>query len=338
MGVSGRLAGKRERTRRCAVLALLTTAAICATAACTSAGQDPEPTTTLTTSTTPATTAPTSAEPTTPEPTTAEPTSASPEPTSPEPTTTEPTTAPPTTRPPTTPPPTTPPPTTAAPTTPAPTTPSLPAGWAGVDWEVLPTSRNVVALTFDGGASNTGVATILQTLGSYGVRATFFPTGQFARAYPDSVRAMAAAGHDVGNHSDTHPYFSTSTNVVIREQLAAAEASISALTGRSTKPLFRFPYGDRGSLDIKVVNGEGYIPFRWTVDTLGWKGTKLGGITAAIVCERVMNTARAGQIVLMHVGANPDDGTTLDADALPCIIQGLRDRGYGFVTLREFTG
>lgn len=213
----------------------------------------------------------------------------------------------------------------------------MPDGWEGVDWEVLPTSRKVAALTFDGGASNTAVASILATLRSAGVPATFFVTGQFARAYPDSVRAMAAAGHPVGNHSDTHPYFSTSTNVVIRAELAAAEASVSPLTGHTTRPLFRFPYGDRTPLDIAVVNGEGYVPFRWTVDTLGWKGTD-GGITAAIVCDRVLDTARSGQIVLMHVGAHPTDGTTLDADALPCIIAGLRERGYGFVNLREFTG
>ncbi len=263
-----------------------------------------------------------------------------PSPAPPAPTTAAPTTpAPaPTTARPTTPAPVPPPPApTTRPTTPAPfPTATLPAGWAGVDWEVLPTSRKVVALTFDGGASNTAVASILATLREEGVRATFFVTGQFARAYPDSVRAMAE-GHPVGNHSDTHPYFSTSTNVVIRAELADAEASISPLTGHTTKPLFRFPYGDRTPLDISVVNGEGYIPFRWTVDTLGWKGTS-GGITAAIVCDRVMDTARPGQIVLMHVGAHPTDGSTLDADALPCIITGLRERGYGFVNLREFTG
>lgn len=285
--------------------------------------------------TTPVTVAPSSSPPT------ASPTPPVPSPTSPAPTTAAPT-APepsPTTARPTTPAPIPPPPapTTTKPTTPAPVpTATLPAGWAGVDWEVLPTSRKVVALTFDGGASNTAVASILATLREEEVRATFFVTGQFARTYPDSVRAMAV-GHPVGNHSDTHPYFSTSTNVVIRAELAAAEASISPLTGRTTKPLFRFPYGDRTSLDISVVNGAGYIPFRWTVDTLGWKGTS-GGITAAIVCDRVLDTARPGQIVLMHVGAHPTDGSTLDADALPCIITGLRERGYGFVNLREFTG
>ena len=192
-----------------------------------------------------------------------------------------------------------------------------------------------VALTFDGGASNSAVGTILQTLRDYGVPATFFVTGQFARNYPDDVRAMANAGHPVGNHSDTHPYFSTSTNVVIRQELSAAERSISALTGKTTVPLFRFPYGDRTNLDIQVVNGEGYVPFRWTVDSLGGKGLEGGSRTAQVTCDRVLNTATAGQIVLLHVGAHPQDGSTLDADALPCIIEGLQAKGYGFITLRD---
>lgn len=210
--------------------------------------------------------------------------------------------------------------------------PAVPRQWAGTDREVFPTTRPVVALTFDGGASDTAVSSILSTLKDRGVRASFFVTGQFARAYPAAVRAMAAAGHPVGNHSDTHPYFSQLTNEQIRLELARAEASIWPLTGRTSMPYFRFPYGDRTTLDIQVVNRFGYVPFRWTVDTLGWRGTS-GGITASIVCQRVLSTARPGQIVLMHVGANPDDGTTLDAAALPCIIDGLRARGYGFVSV-----
>jgi peptidoglycan/xylan/chitin deacetylase (PgdA/CDA1 family) len=212
--------------------------------------------------------------------------------------------------------------------------PSVPAQWRGKDWEVFPTTRPVVALTFDGGASNTAVSSILSTLDRYDATASFFVTGQFARSYPASVRAMAAAGYPVGNHSDTHPYFSRLTSSAIRLELARAEAAIWPLTGKSTMPYFRFPYGDRTTSSIGVVNSFGYVPFRWTVDTLGWQGTK-GGITASIVCKRVLDTARPGQIVLMHVGANPDDRTTLDADALPCIIDGLRARGYGFVTLEE---
>lgn len=233
--------------------------------------------------------------------------------------------------------------TTATPSTSTPrptltTTPPAPATlvqlWAGQDIEVFTTQRRVVALTFDGGASADAVTPILATLAAHGVPATFFVTGQFARAYPDAVRAMDRAGHPVGNHSDTHPYFTRITNEEIRAQLTAAERSISALTGTTTKPLFRFPYGDVADLDIRVVNGAGYIPVRWTVDTLGWKGTS-GGITTAVVRQRILDRLQPGAVVLMHVGAHPEDGSTLDSDALPGIISDLHARGYGFATLPD---
>lgn len=233
-------------------------------------------------------------------------------------------------------------PTTPAPAPPPPAVPSAPPGspvaipdsWRGIDVTRLPTALPVVALTFDAGASDAGVRPILDTLARYDVAATFFVTGAFARAYPDAVRAITAAGHSIGNHSDTHPDFTVTTTAQIRTQLAAAERAIVALTGRPAAPLFRFPYGARTTLDIQVVNAAGYVPFRWTVDTLGWKGTS-GGIDAATVLRRVLDTAQPGQIVLMHVGANPTDGTTLDADALPRVIEELSARGYGFVDLRE---
>ncbi|MCE0486789.1 polysaccharide deacetylase family protein [Ornithinimicrobium sediminis] len=218
-----------------------------------------------------------------------------------------------------------------------PTSQGVPEAWRGVDVETFDTSRRVVALTFDGGASNIAVASVLGTLDRLDVPATFFVTGAFARTYPASVRAIAAAGHAVGNHSDTHPSFPDSTDEEIRTELARADASISALTGERTAPLFRFPFGDRTPLDIQVVNDAGYIPFRWTVDTLGWQGTD-EGITVATVRDRVLDTLQPGQIVLMHVGAHPDDGSTLDADALPGMVGDLRERGYDFVTIPEMLG
>lgn len=228
----------------------------------------------------------------------------------------------------------TPTPTTSTPTAPVPPASDLVDAWWGLDVEAFDTQRRVVALTFDGGASNAAVVDILATLAEEDVPATFFVTGTFARTYPDSVRAMARGGHPVGNHSDTHPSFPDSTNEQIRAELSAAEASISALTGTTTQPLFRFPFGDRTPLDIEVVNEAGYVPVRWTVDTLGWKGTT-EGITTALVRRRVLDTLRPGQVVLMHVGAHPEDGSTLDADALPGMIEDLREQGYGFVTVPE---
>ena len=201
----------------------------------------------------------------------------------------------------------------------------------------VPTSRKVVALTLDAGASAAGVPSILATLAAAGVPATFFPTGSFARSYPDQVRAMAAAGHRVGNHSSTHPDFTTLTAKEQVAQLTAAAAAITPLTGRTTTPWFRFPFGASDGAAITTVNSEGYACIGWTVDTLGWKGTS-GGQSVESVVQRVLSTVRPGQIVLMHVGANPDDGSTLDADALPTVITGLRALGYGFVTLDAALG
>lgn len=215
-----------------------------------------------------------------------------------------------------------------------PVQPTAWTGWRGVDWETLPTSQRVVALTFDGGSSDVGVPRILATLRRHGVDATFFVTGDFARRYPQAVQAMAGDGHPVGNHSNTHPEFTKLSDAGMRAELAAADASIAPLVGQPTRPLFRYPYGDRSAATTAVVNGAGYIPFRWTVDSLGWQGTS-GGRTAAFVCQRVLSTARPGQVVLLHVGAHPTDGSVLDADALPCIIEGLRARGYAFGDLRD---
>jgi peptidoglycan-N-acetylglucosamine deacetylase len=172
---------------------------------------------------------------------------------------------------------------------------------------------------------------------SAGCRRRFFVTGAFARTDPERVRAIAAAGYPIGNHSDTHRSYPALTEQAIRADLAAAEASIVAVTGHTTRPLFRFRFGAHTDADIRIVNDDGYLPVQWTVDSLGWKGTS-GGLSARAVTDRVLAAATAGQIVLMHVGANPNDGTTLDADALPGIIDGLRAQGYDFVTLGGIAG
>ncbi|TAM90586.1 MAG: polysaccharide deacetylase family protein [Jatrophihabitans sp.] len=216
-------------------------------------------------------------------------------------------------------------------TTPPPPPTGLPGRLLGTDWTQIPTGRPVVALTFDCGASDAGAASILATLAANHVPATFFLTGQFAQRYPVTARRMAA-GYRVGNHSMTHPHLTALTDAQVRAQVLDAATAIRAVTGADPAPWFRFPYGDRTAHTIAVVNALGYVPVRWTVDTLGWQGTS-GGRSAASVLARVLASAGPGEIVLMHVGANPDDGTTLDADALPAVITRLRARGYGFVTL-----
>ncbi len=218
----------------------------------------------------------------------------------------------------------------------APSSPGIPAGLAGQDVTVLPTSRKVVALTFDAGANGAGLPSILRTLADQHVPATFFLTGQWAAANPGQVAAIAAAGHRIGNHSASHPQFTTLTDAQIRDQVLGAERTIRA-AGADPRPLFRFPFGDRNARTIAAVNAAGYVAVRWTVDTLGWEGTS-GGQTVASVTDRALAGLRPGEIVLMHIGSNPDDGSTLDAGALPGVIARMRAAGYGFVTLDALLG
>jgi peptidoglycan/xylan/chitin deacetylase (PgdA/CDA1 family) len=210
--------------------------------------------------------------------------------------------------------------------------PAAPASLLGTDWTRIPTGARVVALTFDAGANADALPSILATLDSTGTPATFFLTGAWIRAHPALARTLADRGSVLGNHTDTHPHLPQLTDAQIAAELAAAESALASATGRRFDRVFRFPYGDRTAADIAVVNALGYVCVRWTVDTLGWKGTS-GGITADAVVDRVLAAATPGEIVLMHVGSNPTDGSTLDADALPRVIAGLRDRGYGFTTL-----
>jgi peptidoglycan-N-acetylglucosamine deacetylase len=220
---------------------------------------------------------------------------------------------------------------TVPPTTPPAEPAGVPDALRGQDLEFVPTSEQVVALTFDAGGNAAALESILSTLAAEGVRGTFFLTGRWAEANPDGVAAIVAGGHRLGNHSVTHPAFTELSDDAIRDEVLGAEAAIQA-AGGDPRPLFRFPLGDRDARTIAVVNDLGYLPVRWTVDTLGWQGTSAGQ-SVQTVCDRVVGALRPGEIVLMHVGSHPDDGSTLDADALPELIAQLRAAGYGFTTL-----
>jgi peptidoglycan/xylan/chitin deacetylase (PgdA/CDA1 family) len=213
----------------------------------------------------------------------------------------------------------------------------VPPGLGGRNWTAVPTNAKVVALTFDAGANADGVQPILGTLAKYHVPATFFLTGNFVRDFPGPSKAIAAAGQRLGNHSVSHPYFTKLTDAQIRDQVLSAGSRIASVTGADPWPWFRFPFGDYNQHTISVVNGTGFVPVGWTVDSLGWKGTS-GGITAQTVVNRVLGSLRPGEIVLMHCGSNPDDHSTLDADALPSVIQNLKARGYSFVTIDALMG
>lgn len=214
---------------------------------------------------------------------------------------------------------------------PAPPQEAFPARLRSQDLTAIPGAGRVVALTFDAGANAAGLAKILTALAARGITGTFFLTGNWAEANPAGVSQIVTAGHRVANHSMTHSGFTGLSDGQITLQVRAAEQAILA-AGGDPRPLFRFPFGERDARTITAVNNLGYVAVRWTVDTWGWKGTS-GGVTAQIVADRTLANLQDGEIVLMHIGSNPDDGTTLDADALPQIIDRITAAGYGFTTL-----
>jgi peptidoglycan/xylan/chitin deacetylase (PgdA/CDA1 family) len=220
----------------------------------------------------------------------------------------------------------------------APSAPAPPAsGLLGTDWTRIPTSSKVVALTFDAGSNAAGLPSIESTLRAKNVPATFFLTGNWVRAFPAQANMIAQDGYLAGNHSMSHLSFTPLTDAQVTAQVQGAQQAILRANGADTRPLFRFPNGDRNSRVIADVNRLGYVAVRWTVDSLGFEGTS-GGQSVQSVTNRVLAAAQPGEIVLMHIGSNPTDSTTLDAAALPAIIDGLRARGYSFVTLQALTG
>ncbi len=222
---------------------------------------------------------------------------------------------------------------------PAATSPTEPPTTAGAPATVVTRgdpSRRIVALTFDAGADTGFTAQILDVLDRSAVGATFGVTGRWAAANPGLVRRIAAAGHVVMNHSYEHRSFTgTSARPALtnaaerRDDVEHAEEVIRNLTGRSTRPWFRPPYGDYDASVNAAVGALGYrYNVLWTVDSLGWQGRSPAAITA-----RCLEATVPGAILLFHVGAASQDAT-----ALPGIIAGLRDRGYAFGTIADLLG
>jgi len=209
----------------------------------------------------------------------------------------------------------------------------LPAALFGKDLSLVPGTAKVVALTFDAGANADGVPSILATLAGRQVPGTFFLTGAFVDAFPTASQQIAAA-YPIGNHTQNHKDLTQLTTTGVQTEIRTGAAAIQRVTGVNPRPYFRFPYGAVNTRVIATVNAECYVPFRWTVDSWGWKGTA-GGMSADEVQRRVVGALQPGAIVLMHVGSNPDDGTTFDANALPRIIDEIRAKGYTLVTLER---
>lgn len=194
----------------------------------------------------------------------------------------------------------------------------------GKEYAKVPGKARVVAFTFDAAYDPEPLAGILRALAAAHAPATFFLTGEFVADYPESVAKIVRAGFPIGNHSYSHPDFTTLTEAKMRSQLERTAALIEDAGGGDPRPLFRFPYGARDKRTLAAVGDAGYAGVYWTIDTLDWKPER----TAAQIAATVLDHLQPGAIILMHVGSRQT------ASVLPEIIRKVRVEGYELVALR----
>lgn len=184
----------------------------------------------------------------------------------------------------------------------------------------------MVALTFDAGSDRGYAEEILDLLAARGVWATFGMTGRWAESNPDLVTRMVDEGHALMNHTYDHPHMETLSTDERLLQLARTEEIVVDLTGTTTKPYFRPPYGAYNDQVLIDVGSAGYRhSVMWTVDCLGWQG-----LDPAVVAARCRDALAPGAILLMHVGEASTDYAAL-ADLMAAIDGG----GYRYATIPE---
>ena len=180
-----------------------------------------------------------------------------------------------------------------------------------------------VSLSFDAAWGNEDTQQLIDILGKYRVRATFFVVGDWAEKYPESVLALHEAGHEVMNHSNHHDHFNSLSTSQITADLNAASDRIEAITGvRPT--LFRCPYGEYDDHVIAAVESIGVTAVQWDVDSLDWKE-----YDAKTIYARVTGRVQPGSIVLFHNAA------LHTPEALPDILEYLLREGYSVVPVSE---
>ena len=182
---------------------------------------------------------------------------------------------------------------------------------------------DVVSISFDASWGSQHTLKILDILDKYDVKATFFLVGLWVDKYPELVKEIHDRGHEIGNHSATHPYMTKISESKMREELSAMSDKVEAITGERPT-LFRPPYGDYNNAVVTVSRAEGYECVQWNVDSLDWKNK---GVDDLI--RRATKNVQKGDIILFH---NDSD---FIADALPAVLDAYKAKGLSVIPVGE---
>lgn len=186
------------------------------------------------------------------------------------------------------------------------------------------TAEKKISISFDAAWGNEDTEQLIEELAQFNVKATFFVVGQWVDKYPESVKALADAGHEVMNHSNTHPHMPQLSAAQMRAEIESCNQKIASVTGK-TPTLLRPPYGDYNNTLVETLQAMGMYCVQWDVDSLDWKD-----LSATEITQRVTSRVRNGSIVLFHNAAKHTP------EALPGILDELINKqGYTIVPISQ---
>ena len=188
-----------------------------------------------------------------------------------------------------------------------------------------------IALTYDDGPNDPHTLKLLEVLSKHDVRATFFMMGRYVRRRPDIARAVAQAGHVIGNHTFSHPLLIFKSAAQTRTQLADCRQALQDAIGEHSN-LFRPPFGGRRPATLRIARELALRTVMWNVTGYDWDAPP-----AAVIEQKIVRQMRGGDVILLHDGGyramGADRGQTVIATEN--LIRRYRDQGYEFVTPRE---
>lgn len=182
-----------------------------------------------------------------------------------------------------------------------------------------------VSLSFDTANGTSNIRTILDILEKHNVKATFFMTGDWIKKYPEYVKNIAIAGHDLGNHSENHKQMSKLTKEQCMNEIMKPHKRVKDLTGIEME-LFRAPYRDYNHALIETITECNYYPVEWQVDSLDWKEYGVEAIIHSVCNNKEL---RAGSVIACHSGAK------YIKEALDTLITTLQEKEYELVPISQ---
>ena len=185
------------------------------------------------------------------------------------------------------------------------------------------TTENKVAFTMNCAWNADDIDSILETLKNNNVHITFFMVGEWVDKYPEAVKKIYEAGHEIGSHSNTHPHVNKLSAEKNLEEIKLSVNKIEQITGQKTN-IYRAPYGEYNDTVIKTAQENGYYTIQWNLDTLDYKG-----LTGDEMWKRIKNKISNGSIILSH------NGTKNTANSLDGLIKNIKSQGFELVTVSE---